>query len=399
MNSAVTLTREKLYEEVWTVPIVQLAKRYRISDVGLSKICRRLNVPRPSPGYWAQIAAGQTLPRTPLPARALQTSYVLRPTPPKPIASPEEILALEKRMQLVATFADVRVPTTLETPHALTRRTQAHFQRVAKEAARPRKWGTPAFWDGPRDQKGRFGCSAQIGYPIVVSLEQVDRALRILDTLVKALIRIGFSIGPDDKSENLQLRKDGEAFELSLREGYKYQELSADERRAREKLTGHTPDKDWKGTGKLTLALNGTEYAASREWSDSRAPLEDRLADILSDFVELVPLQQRKRQERIAEEARRAEAQRREWDEETRRREEKAFFDALAAEADKVEKLESILRYLDRLEAELLRSGNEIDEKPKEWLAHARGIVAAHNPMPARLRALSPGKASEGETA
>ena len=57
--------REKLYEEIWSEPIQRVAKKYEISDVGLAKICRKLNIPRPGRGYWAKKAAGKPVPRQP----------------------------------------------------------------------------------------------------------------------------------------------------------------------------------------------------------------------------------------------------------------------------------------------------------------------------------------------
>ena len=39
---SVELTREELYEQVWTVPMQRLAQRYGISDVALAKTCRKL---------------------------------------------------------------------------------------------------------------------------------------------------------------------------------------------------------------------------------------------------------------------------------------------------------------------------------------------------------------------
>ena len=43
-----TIRREQLYEQVWSVPIVKLAEQYGLSDNGLRKVCKRLNVPVPS---------------------------------------------------------------------------------------------------------------------------------------------------------------------------------------------------------------------------------------------------------------------------------------------------------------------------------------------------------------
>ena len=61
--------RQKIYEEIWSEPLQHVAKRYKISDVGLAKVCRRLSIPRPGVGYWAKKAAGKPVPRRlPLPA-------------------------------------------------------------------------------------------------------------------------------------------------------------------------------------------------------------------------------------------------------------------------------------------------------------------------------------------
>jgi hypothetical protein len=43
--------RERLYREVWAEPTQKVAERYGISDVALAKVCRQLQVPKPSRGY------------------------------------------------------------------------------------------------------------------------------------------------------------------------------------------------------------------------------------------------------------------------------------------------------------------------------------------------------------
>ncbi len=52
------LTRERLYELVWTKPRTQLAREMGVSDVWIGKQCRALKVPMPPRGYWANLAAG-----------------------------------------------------------------------------------------------------------------------------------------------------------------------------------------------------------------------------------------------------------------------------------------------------------------------------------------------------
>lgn len=60
-----TVSRERLYEEVWTEPIIVLAKKYGVSGSYLARICTLLNVPRPARGYWARVAAGHKVPPRP----------------------------------------------------------------------------------------------------------------------------------------------------------------------------------------------------------------------------------------------------------------------------------------------------------------------------------------------
>ena len=66
-NQSIVLTREQLYEKVWSQSISGLAKQWGISDVGLAKICKRYNIPRPGLGHWARKQHGYNPIQPPLP--------------------------------------------------------------------------------------------------------------------------------------------------------------------------------------------------------------------------------------------------------------------------------------------------------------------------------------------
>lgn len=51
-TSTIRVTRDSLYEQVWSVPLRSLARQYGLSDVGLAKTCKRMSVPVPGRGYW-----------------------------------------------------------------------------------------------------------------------------------------------------------------------------------------------------------------------------------------------------------------------------------------------------------------------------------------------------------
>jgi hypothetical protein len=50
-ENVVALTREELFERVWSKAMRNLAPELGVSDVGLKKICKRFNIPTPPLGY------------------------------------------------------------------------------------------------------------------------------------------------------------------------------------------------------------------------------------------------------------------------------------------------------------------------------------------------------------
>jgi len=61
------ISREELYELVWTKPMTQVAKQFDVSGSYMARVCSALNVARPERGYWAKLAVGKAPPRRPLP--------------------------------------------------------------------------------------------------------------------------------------------------------------------------------------------------------------------------------------------------------------------------------------------------------------------------------------------
>jgi len=63
-----THDREKLYDEVWSMPMFVLAKQYGLSDETLGRRCRKLHLPLPAPGHWRRLESGSPVQsRPPLP--------------------------------------------------------------------------------------------------------------------------------------------------------------------------------------------------------------------------------------------------------------------------------------------------------------------------------------------
>lgn len=67
-------SRQKLHQLVWAEPVAKVAERLGLSDVALSKVCRRAGIPTPPRGHWARVQSGKPTQVVELPARSAPRS-------------------------------------------------------------------------------------------------------------------------------------------------------------------------------------------------------------------------------------------------------------------------------------------------------------------------------------
>jgi hypothetical protein len=154
------LDRETFYKQVWTVPMTQLALKYGISDVGLAKVCRRYQVPRPPRGYWARVEAGQKPHRPPLPKthdETLKRVQINGANMSQPSMNPAD---RDPRDRII-------VGAALSNPHPMVEIARHQLAAVAANA------------------KTMVKSDAQTAVDIRVRPETIDRALRIWDAFAK----------------------------------------------------------------------------------------------------------------------------------------------------------------------------------------------------------------------
>lgn len=153
-----TLTREELYEQVWSTPMRRLAERFNLSDVGLAKICRRFNIPRPPVGYWAKKEVGKAPPR-----------------PSLPPFEEDEPVSLE---------SDVAGSRALSS--------ESPGRRSKRNVSANRRIGSPLLVSAARDQLKRgkpdadqlVRTDAHTAASIRVAQSTIDRALRLFQSLI-----------------------------------------------------------------------------------------------------------------------------------------------------------------------------------------------------------------------
>ena len=114
-NQNSTWDRHELYEKVWQFPLRKLAAEYGISDVGLAKVCRKLEIPLPGLGHWTKIACGHSIPRPPLPALENVPVLMRQIRKPEIAVLPEDTPELE-RVKRVALSATPIVTKAMLTP-------------------------------------------------------------------------------------------------------------------------------------------------------------------------------------------------------------------------------------------------------------------------------------------
>src|SRR2546428_7307541 len=125
--------REELYAQVWSEPMVRLAKRYVVSAVALAKVCRKLDIPVPPRGYWRRLETGWRRMPPPLPKPRPGVGGMTTITP-----QPRQHSSGEQNAEIAAQEAferqsrnRIRVPRQLDDPHPLVRHT-AEMLRSAK---------------------------------------------------------------------------------------------------------------------------------------------------------------------------------------------------------------------------------------------------------------------------
>jgi hypothetical protein len=389
----VIVTRQELYDQVWSVPLSHACKTYGLSNVGLAKLCDQWDIPRPPSGYWSRLKYGHQDRRPTLDPIPEGDPVVLSYHPPSGAESEQEAVrqtsaadsqrAFEKRPE-----NHIAVPDRLTDPHPLVARTETSIRRAKRDES------------GLARPKGR-GC-----LDVAVSPALIDRALRILDAAVKALHARGYPVSAGGEPPRTTAAVLGETVGFRLYEETRRQEREPtpaerkeDEWRARfptlyraRKYYERVPD------GRLVLQITDG-VGSRRNWPDQAGrPVEQflnsfavgvvRAAETIQEHRATVERQQREWEE---EQRRRREAELRCLEEERRRQEEQARFARLEAQDAAWGKSGQIRDLVAAVRAAAeARGGVPAGSDLERWVAWAEGKAAALDPIPQLLPPLAP---------
>ncbi|WP_373069947.1 hypothetical protein [Gemmatimonas sp.] len=358
----VRLTREELYERVWSEASATLGPKLGLSDTGLRKICAKFSIPTPPRGYWAKVAAGQRPRRTPmlkLATGAKGHEVAVFHQPPRPtaqavaqaFAADPSPTGVQRRFEAQPEHRIV-VPEILEAPHPLVAASVLLLRRAKID-------------EDLRVRSGGLKCVA-----LKLTLSSVDRALRIYDALFKALGQRGHRVelATTDAVTRTVVHIGADAIGLEITEQVRRTEVPP-----LKAVTGwYAKRYAYEATGALTLELTTPYLPIRGKWSDGgRQQLDELLNDVIVALVAAAEAltARRAEAERVERERQAAEARRR--DEEERRRRENARIRALQQDVQCLQQCRAVRDYVATMREAATAAGLPLDDALLYWLAWA----------------------------
>ena len=190
-----TITREELYELVWSMPMTRASKQLGVSDVMLGRVCRERRVPRPPQGYWAPLLSEKKRSqfiKPPLPVHPISThtfhDFLLeqqarqnadRPEDfdsenlAEPVPPPPEAFAIsikEYRQSIERALPELLEPSQITTLHPTVQKVYEYDVGVA--VAKNRSWNDTPQYQG---EKGKL-------------------MLQLLNTFAQLFDQLGFKV-------------------------------------------------------------------------------------------------------------------------------------------------------------------------------------------------------------
>lgn len=383
MYETLELKREALYEEVWSEPMSALARKYSLSDVGLAKICRKLKIPLPGRGYWQK----EKMDKPPLPPLKLgdTDTYTLHCEKKKilPIdeahdAEARVLISLEESPQ-----NKIQVHSRLTSPHPLIEKTLNTLS-----AANP-------------DQYSRVSPRSDKCFNVSITRNSINRAMRILDALVKRFVERGFSVSFRNNPYNTYRGRDltyvtvlNQKLEISLEEPARKVEriLTPQEKKDLKKHPWKYFDKyTYVPSGELVLKINNVYWGNIRHsWADGKkGRLENCLNDFVVGLIRASSVLRSRDLQREIERQEREEIERQRIERERAIQEEKNRVSALLQDVINWNKSKQIREYIAAVKEQAIRNNGTVtpDSKLGQWLTWAAQQADYLDPF----KKLSPG--------
>lgn len=349
----IVLSRKELYDLVWQESMLSLSKRYNISNVGLRKMCIRMEIPVPPSGYWTKVQFGKKVKKTALPANyigeetvKLQLRDENNPAADRNSPSPRTLKIQEEERD---ESLSLQIPEKLLKPDPLIAQTKSILLKQKPDSYN--YIGTvSSSWEA---------------LDIRVAKINVDRALLFFDTLIKVLKARGHCV--EIRNRKTVAIVSGHDFELFFREKMRKESVQ----------DGNWTRQVFHPKGILALQVGGWY---GREYKDGRSSLEEQLSKIIAGLE--LSAAQRTERDLAYEKARieREEKERLAKVLEERKQQDLENFKKLLTDSERWHKAENLRRYIHEVEVRA-KVIQPISPETIEWLEWAKRKADWYDPF------------------
>lgn len=368
--------RETLYKEVWEQPVTEVAKRYKVSDVAIHKVCKALEIPTPPLGYWAKLRAGKPVKQMPLPESSkpetktgIRTGAVYQPEIEKDTLA---FLSEEDKAVVLSVAAQIIIPDENDKMHS---KIISHRKRVLEWKKKLKEIESKG-WNRRSVESAPFLADT-------ISEETLPRVCHIIDALIKAMEPLGCALTND-----LEFVVNGETVRFTVSESKdevvhiltkeeNMQLLKYEEEKRRHSWVSKPQirkyDRPYNGRISLTV-YNAKSFRDCKSYV-----IEDKLGDIMIELYEAAEVLKKAREAR-------EEAERKRQEEEQRKEERRKRYNievdrtlALTNLAQDYDTACKIRNYIAVVEA----SGSQSTET-MEWVEWAKSKADWYDPTVAK---------------
>ena len=349
----VEVTRQELYDLVWSKPMSKLALEYNLSDNGLRKICKKYEIPLPLLGHWQKIQYNKKVKVIPLPKDFKgEDSITLNKGETK---ENEGITNFSKLLKEITddTTLSFKVPDKLSNPDKLISEAKENLANKSKE-----KYGT---------YRGITTTSNDI-INISVAPKNCNRALRIMDKIIKLLKQRGHNVIVKYDTTYVVIRE--EEIKIRLRERLK--RITIPDAKYSWSSTDYIP------TGILTFKVD--EYPEKEFYDNNNQTLEEQIPKILTKLELVSDKIKRDNEER---EIRHQEYKKqREIEEAIKKRHANEIenFKKLLEDSERWKKASDLRNFIKELESNAIKE-NKLSEELSNWIKWSNDKADWYDPL------------------
>jgi len=348
----IKLTRKELYDLVWSEPLAVIAKKFGTTDYGLRKICKEFIIPLPKSGHWMKIQFGKPV---------IIEKFVENFEGPTDV-SLSKIPSEENSITIAIESSPLQLLTKeIENDRNVSLVVPERLLKPDKLIESAKKALAESY--GYSSHGNRLHAWDQL--KILVTKENIGRALRFMDTFIKAIRARGHDIKISNRDTFVIICE--EEIKISCKE------------KAKRVIISNSPynNTELRSTGILSFNIDGFY---TKEWKDGKLKLEEQLSVILAKLELEGKRLKNEREERH-----------RYWEEEDRKRKiveniqkgkEKQLeeFKSLIKNSQKYRDVLMIREYIMAIEEKAKNSGN-LTEELKNWIQWAQKKTNWYDPF------------------